>query len=150
MAKEFVTKTGEKFDHVAFNAETNQLVGVKAKSGESMPLYWSPRSLAILEGSTKRAVNPNYWVDVVVDQINKSQSNAVITDMRYKSEAARLKEVFGNELVTARIIREASTSEDPSERDLDDYNFDYYIDNKTTMSNYFDEIMKLASKLHAA
>jgi hypothetical protein len=151
MAKEFSATTGEKFDHAVFSATTNQLLGVRAKDGKTTPLYWSPRSLAILEGSTKRSVNPNYWVDYVVDQIKdpevESNRHIVITDLRYKSEVARLKEVFGDSLVTARVVRNESTSEDPSERDLDDHEFDYYLYNQKDKTYFYSELDNLSKIL---
>ena len=151
MAKEFAAGTGEKFDHAVFSTTTNQLLGVAAKDGKTTPLYWSPRALAILEGSTKRAVNPNYWVDYVIDQIKDPEvdtnENIVITDLRYKSEVARLKEVFGDNLVTARVVRNDSMSQDPSERDLDDYEFDYYLYNKTGKAEFYSEVNSLSKIL---
>lgn len=151
MAKEFVATSGEKFDHAVFSSSTSQLLGVRSKDGGTTPLYWSPRALAILEGSTKRAVNPNYWVDYVISQINKDlDQNVVITDFRYKSEAARLKEVFGDNLVTARVVRNDSLSQDPSERDLDDYDFDYYLYNQKSKAEFYSEVNNLSKILEAS
>jgi len=148
MAKEFASESGAKYDHAVFNAETNQLVGIRANTKEKTPLFWSPRALAILEGSSKRSVNPNYWVDIVVGQIytnhNVSAENVVITDLRYGSEVTRLKEAFGNKLVTARVVRGESTSQDPSERDLDDHDFDYYLYNQGSKDDLYAAVNKLA------
>jgi hypothetical protein len=151
MAKEFAAASGEKFDHAVFSATTNQLLGVRSKDGKTTPLYWSPRSLAILEGSTKRSVNPNYWVDYIINEIKDPEvdtnENIVITDLRYRSEAARLKEVFGDSLVTARVVRDHSMSQDPSERDLDDYEFDYYLYNQKGKAEFYSEVNSLSKIL---
>lgn len=101
--------------------------------------YWTPRALCILEGSVKRSANSSYWVQRVISKIKKLNSTeakisgVVISDLRYKSEVAQLKEAFKDvreDLIPIRINRfETSPSTDPSERDLDDYEFDITIDN---------------------
>jgi hypothetical protein len=101
--------------------------------------YWTPRALCILEGSVKRSVTSNYWTRRVIDNIktyetNITDSNFVISDLRYKSEVAQLREAFEDKLLTVRINRfETSPSNDPSERDLDDHKFDLIIDNTGTL-----------------
>jgi hypothetical protein len=101
--------------------------------------YWTPRALCILEGSVKRSVTSNYWTRRVIDNIktyetNIADSNFVISDLRYKSEVAQLREAFEDKLLTVRINRfETSPSNDPSERDLDDHKFDLIIDNTGTL-----------------
>lgn len=95
--------------------------------------YWTPRALAILKGSTNRSVRSNYWVQKAIEKIRNTQEMVVISDLRYKSEMNQIKEAFGDDAVFIRVQRfETSPSTDPSERDLDDANFDYYIDNTGT------------------
>lgn len=105
-------------------------------------LYWTPRAVLILEGSVKRSVNPNYWVDRVVDEIiNSEHDSFVISDLRYNSEVNRLRYAFGPSLKTVRINRfEVCKSLDASERDLDNYKFDLVIDNKTTIEDFVNKI----------
>jgi len=115
-------------------------------------LYHTHRSLCILEGSVKRSVKSSYWVEQAIKQIiNYSTGELgikVITDMRYKSEADQLKEVFGKELVTIRINRfSTSPSSDPSERDMDDYKFDYVIENKGTLTEFYAKIDAIVKNL---
>lgn len=100
-------------------------------------LYWTPRALMIKEGTTKRAVHKDYWVMQAVDKINQmsgSFKNFYVSDMRYKSEAESMKKEFGSDFVSIRINRfEDCPSTDASERDLDNYRFDYIIENKGTL-----------------
>lgn len=95
--------------------------------------YWNPRSLAILEGSVKRSVNTQHWVNTITRSITTSTTTkAVITDLRYRSEVEELRKVFDKQqLLIVRINRwDESPSVDPSERDLDDFNFDIVIENR--------------------
>jgi len=99
-------------------------------------LYWTRRALCILEGSTKRTAHPDYWVDQASKGAVGNQM-FVISDLRYKNEADTLKK-SGVEVLTVRINRfETSPSNDPSERDLDDYNFDVVISNKATLEDLY-------------
>jgi len=159
MFKEFRTEKGE-IPHF-FDEKLN--MGVITFGGQNQDnyilekLYQTPRSLAILEGSTKRAADPGYWVNQAVLKIcNKSanqpieqykKSVNVITDMRYKSEASQIKKAFpGNQAVIIRINRfDISPSQDPSERDMDNYEFDYVIENRGTLEEFYrqvDAVMK--------
>jgi hypothetical protein len=111
--------------------------GKKPEFGSSEKLYWTPRALCILKGSTNRAVDSAYWVKQAVSSIKekyvKRQEFHVITDLRYKSELYQLKDAFQEDVIFVRINRfESSPSSDPSERDLDDHEFDFYIDNTNT------------------
>jgi len=98
-------------------------------------VYWTPRALAILKGSTNRAVASDFWVQKTFDKAEKALSLnpdriVVVTDVRYKSELAQFKEKFGDQVVFVRINRhKESPSADPSERDLDNSEFDFYVDN---------------------
>lgn len=109
-------------------------------------VYWTPRALAILEGSTKRTAASNYWVQQAVKKIREygAQSDTemvVISDLRYKSELMQLKSAFGSDLVEIRVERfDSSLSSDPSERDLDDYPFSYRIDNRGDLAWSYEQL----------
>ena len=101
-------------------------------------LYWTPRALCILKGSTNRSVVSNYWVTCAVNKIGFDQSHKektyVISDLRYKNEVEQLRSFFGANLTTVRVNRfDSSPSVDPSERDLDNGQFDVVISNKGTL-----------------
>lgn len=99
--------------------------------------YWTPRALCILEGSVKRSVYANYWVKQVLGEvIENPNSRYVITDLRYKSEVDVLNMLFP-EVLLLRVERKGLvlTTQDPSERDLDDYPFETRILNHGTIQD---------------
>jgi hypothetical protein len=115
-------------------------------------LYHTPRSLAILMGSSMRAGDSSFWVKKAIEQIKESNNNGVknfaISDLRYKSEIKQLREAFGKELVTIRINRfDSSPSTDPSELDLVDYPHDFVVDNKGTREELFSKIDEILNTL---
>jgi hypothetical protein len=98
------------------------------------PLYWTPRALCILKGSTMRSADADYWVKRAAAQASTG-GLYVISDLRYTNEANSLK-ASGAKVITVRINRfETSPSNDPSERDLDNYVFDYVIENKGSIAD---------------
>lgn len=126
-------------------------------------LYWTPRALCILKGSSNRAVDSSFWVGRAVREIKTFQANApwssmetskvvyngncVISDLRYISEVEQLRAVFGKDLIVVRINRfDECQSQDPSERNLDNYKgFDYIIENRGTIEELYanlDRIVK--------
>ena len=150
LVKEFATKFG--------NGEIGKQTSQFSEPWQHFDLFWTPRALAILEGSVKRSVTSQYWVQQVINQINnlktpsklidgEAKGNFVITDLRYRSEVAQLEEAFGENLQVVRISRfDSSPSSDPSERDLDDYKFSNIIENKGTLEELYTKVDKLAGK----
>ncbi len=149
---------------------SNTFLGVIGK--DLVQLYWSPRSLAILEGSVKRTVTTNYWVETAIKQIQSKEwsgfpiekgwskedidkkyqemkdynnkLNFVISDLRYRSEIEQLKAAFGKDLITVRINRfDSCASEDPSERELDNSKFDIVIENKGSVEDLYSKLEEL-------
>jgi len=107
-------------------------------------LYWTPRALCILKGSTNRAVTSQFWTEQVINKITKvmnsdSPGNVchgfVISDLRYRSEVEQLRLAFGKDLITVRVNRSVNASLDPSEIDLDNHKFDVVIDNTGTIED---------------
>lgn len=111
--------------------------------------YWTPRALCILKGSTNRTVNSGYWVEKVIDRIHLAYANlCVITDMRYLSEMNQLYHEFGKDITFIRVERfDNSPSNDPSERDLDDAPFDYYVDNSSTKEYAYQQIETIIEQI---
>lgn len=125
MILEFRTADGKRANEVPMSTQL-----------QKPQLFWTPRALCILKGSTNRAVDTAFWVKRAIQEIKQKEDMIVgeglhiITDLRYKSELGQLAEAFGDSLVTVRINRFAtSPSADPSERDLDDAIFNYALDN---------------------
>lgn len=132
------------------------------ESDTPVQLYWTPRALAILEGSIKRTVTSQYWVQAAINKIqeqkrindsgilmskegrSKIPSNFVISDLRYVSEVNQLRQVFGKDLVAVRINRfDSVQSDDASERNLDNHKFDVYIDNKGSLEDLYKQLEEL-------
>lgn len=102
-------------------------------------LYWTRRALCILEGSTKRTADPEYWIKQAVIQMKNG--NYVISDARFTNEVETLGKLLPNSLTSIRIDRfEDSSSNDPSERDLDNFPFPFRINNKITENKTIIEV----------
>lgn len=104
------------------------------------PLYWTPRALAIFKGSGNRAISNSYWVERAAKEAAKNPSGLyVISDLRFCSEAYQLLEFAGRDRVSLiRVERfDSSPSTDPSERDMDDFEFDCYINNRGSKEESF-------------
>jgi hypothetical protein len=131
---EFRFKDGSSPVGKALPKPWSNLSQVEAINKWNGQLYWTPRALCIMIGSSMRSIDPNFWVDKALSQIKDDQLY-VISDVRYKSEMETLKEKIPN-LLSLRIIRfENCESQDPSERDLDDYKFDYFVRNNSTVDD---------------
>jgi hypothetical protein len=119
------------------------------------PLYWTPRAILILEGSTKRSVNAKFWVSRIAREIAQKQATrVVISDWRYRSELADLQEGLMEEfgyrphLITVRITDPETTSDavDSSERDLDKFEgIEFSVVNKK--SDGLDAFHKVIDKM---
>lgn len=111
--------------------------------------YWTPRALAILEGSTKRSARSNHWVQKAIEKAKNVNGMVVISDLRYKSELSQIKAAFGDDVTFIRVNRfKESPSNDPSERDLDDGEFNGYVDNFGTKEQAFVELEEILSYYH--
>ena len=138
LLKEFRTKQGRQASAFVYDQEN-----FKADFGafQYQTLYWTPRALAILKGSTNRSVRSNYWVQKAIEKVKNIDGLVVISDLRYKSEMAQLKAAFGSEIAFVRVERfDTSPSDDPSERDLDSAEFDYRINNRGTKEQAFEQL----------
>lgn len=83
-------------------------------------------------GMVVRNYDQNFWVDAAFRELAKinrttGQTNFVITDVRFKNEAQRIKDAGG---IMIRVTRSDEITDDlhASETDLDDYKFDYVIE----------------------
>ncbi len=107
--------------------------------GEGSPesvMCWTPRALCIMLGSSMRCIDPNFWVKKAIQQTKPGQLY-VISDLRYRNEIESLKKEVSN-VKAIRINRfDTCESTDPSERDLDNYQFDALIENKGTIADLY-------------
>lgn len=101
-------------------------------------------------GQVARAYNENVWADIVANDMDES-GIAVITDFRFPNEAEVIKRRF-NKVYTIRITGRSTdlgdNENDISEHALDDYKFDYYIDNSGTMKEFEDKLVDLIEGLY--
>lgn len=100
-------------------------------------------------GNIAREYNKNVWADLVVNDIeiwSNDISLAVITDFRFPNEVNVLKKRF-SKVYTIRILGKAydlgKNSRDISEHSLDNYKFDYYIDNSGTLDEFKNNLISI-------
>jgi hypothetical protein len=78
-----------------------------------------------------RAIDDEFWIKAAFTRISERRSNGtpvIVTDVRYPNEADAIRAAGG---LLVRIVRDLPTDGDehPSERSMDGYPEDYYIDN---------------------
>ena len=80
----------------------------------------------------RNEVSDDFWVKACLNNLEKDD-DYLITDVRFKSEAKGIKDLEG---IIVRINREgAGAGNHISEIDLDDYSFDYVINNDGDMED---------------
>lgn len=106
----------------------------------------SNRDLLINHGSKRRDQNPDYWVDKLKEKIRNTDKNVIVSDFRFPNEFHGLYcSKYPDNLKTMRITRKNSLNIDsPSEKMLDDFIFDYYIDNNIIGN---DNVLKQLDKI---
>lgn len=102
-------------------------------------------------GQVARAYNKNVWADIVANDIDAcGHSIVVITDFRFPNEAEVIKK-HSSDVYTIRITGRnkdlGENENDISEHALDDYKFDYYIDNSGTMVEFENKLVNLIEGL---
>lgn len=119
-------------DRLLYTQEGKRQI-IKVKDEE-----FSVRDLLILEAFQKRLFNENHWVDLTIQDISKDSPRAVvISDFRFPNEYVKMKQKFKN-VITVNITRDLHENiSDISENSLDNFHFDFWIDNNTTLDNLF-------------
>jgi len=106
-------------------------------SWEGAKLYPEVRSLLQNLGMGGRKVfNRNFWIDVALEyaQNNSHEGPYVVTDVRFKNEAKRIKNMGGQIWRVERPFVNAVNGH-ISEHDLDDWEFDAIIHNNSTIED---------------
>jgi hypothetical protein len=107
----------------------------------------NPRTLMQTLGTEwGRALDENIWVNAATWDL-QPEHNVVFTDVRFPNEAEAIKKLGG---VLIKVMRPHlhSTDTHPSETSLDDYDdWDYVIDNSSTLDDLRKEILKAVTKL---
>tara|TARA_R110000737_G_scaffold64874_2_gene92605 strand:+ start:919 stop:1599 length:681 start_codon:yes stop_codon:yes gene_type:complete len=103
----------------------------------------TPRKLLQLLGTEcgRQIIHPNIWVNSLFADYKKD-SNWIITDVRFTNEAQTIKDRGG---IMIRINRPLYRLDDqhPSETALDNYNFDYVIENEGNIDELVQKIKQL-------
>lgn len=154
LVKEFRSTQGVQPEHFTyingeFYGQVRDKEDSEGKAGLiNVRVYWTPRALAILKGSSNRTVRSDFWVAQAIDLAKSKGGIVVISDLRYQSELAQMRSAFGDSLETLRVQRhDTSPSKDPSERDLDEAKFDFFLDNRGTLQDLYDKVDGLAAHL---
>ncbi len=91
---------------------------------------WTPRDFLLHLGELMRYHDKDYWLNRLLAKCNDDTKNYCIDDLRFKNEAQALI-IAGAKLI--RIERYENKNpygkdlDIPSEKDLDDYTFDYTV-----------------------
>ena len=115
------------------NVRVSQFEDNEFKKSEIEWLGITVRELLQKFGTAIRnEVCDDFWVKACLKDYNKND-NWVISDVRFKSEAKGIKDLEG---ILLRVNREgAGAGNHISEIDLDDYSFDYVINNDGSMED---------------
>jgi len=103
-------------------------------------------------GKIGRYINEDFWVEQALRSYNP-KDNIVISDLRFQNEARYLKSLDG---ILVRIESDyhdrltrgpLTNEEDISEIDLDDYQFDYYLYNNSSLGELYMQVDILMEEL---
>lgn len=89
----------------------------------------------------RNGLHTNVWVNALMADCNET-CRWIVTDVRFKNEAEVLRDA---KAVLLRINRNIDTGNHPSEVDLDDYVFDYVIENTKDMMSLIKAVRKFCS-----
>ena len=89
---------------------------------------------------------PTFWIDIGRARIEGmlTQSDVVITDVRFENEVILIKELGGNVI---EVIRETGEKDDHSSEDID-FNCDFILINEGTKTDAFNRIEDIIEELN--
>lgn len=110
------------------------------------------RQLLIEIGGAFRRIRQSVWADLIMKKINEFDKDHpdfrivhCIDDLRFKNELKIVK-TYTN-CITIRLTRQSSLKiDDQSENDLDDTQFDYYIENNGTKEELQGKLKEIVEK----
>lgn len=124
-----------------FNLSNDQLYG-NLKETKDYRYKKSPREILQATGQFYRSIDIDFWVKRCLDKLLVNK-NYVITDVRLRNEYDAVKALNGKII---RINRNSdlrgyvSNSNDISETDLNNHNFDLTIENNGTLIDLYNKI----------
>ena len=105
------------------------------------------RDLLISEALEIRKTNDNYFVEKTVSKFQKG-TDIVISDCRYPNEIEYITKAF-KDVIVLRVNKSDQQNPThllPSETQLDNYQFDYIIDNDGSMESLYNSVSVFLSK----
>lgn len=114
----------------------------------------TPRHYLLEVGKMFREIDPTVWIRLWESEMNYLATdyprvNVTVDDLRFKNEYDHLKKKGA---VFVRVNRSVkAVTDEPSEVELDEYEeqgkFDYIISNTSTLTEFYDNVSKLAGSL---
>ncbi len=108
---------------------------------------FTPRDAMIKVGTDfgRNMIHPNIWIESLFNRYN-SQDNILITDLRFINEYQEIKKRGG---IVIRINRFNNINHNNhiSECELDDYKFDYIIDNNGSIEELKEKVINIIKNL---
>jgi len=111
------------------------------------------RQLLINIGQQFRAIRPTIWADLAIKRIKEIEKDRpedtlfLIDDLRFENEVNVLKQ-FENSTIVRITRKEGSLDiDDISEKDLDNYKFEEYLENDGSLKELEEGIKKLYNKI---
>jgi len=104
------------------------------------------RQLLIAYGMSMRRQNSRYWAEEVAEQIQQTKASfAIITDWRYPNELEAISDAFpDSNIQTMRVERfHKCYNMDPSETMLDEFHFDYVINNNECLERFISKVTSI-------
>lgn len=88
----------------------------------------------------RNGIHQQAWVNAMFADFHSTMSHWLVTDCRFKNEAEAVKQHKG---IVVRINNPRlllPENPHPSETDLDDYEFDYVIENDGTLEDFYEKV----------
>jgi hypothetical protein len=107
------------------------------------------RELLIIEAARKRIFNNDYWVEKTFEDLGELNLNEriVFSDFRYENEYMSVLEKF-DAVFSLTISRKTHENiEDYSERALDNFGFDFKVQNNGNLETFYREIYNIVSDI---
>lgn len=131
--------------YASYGDATDEMMKFKLWADKFEAVVFEPtiRELLQMVGTDlfREKIHPNIWVDALMRRYSQ-ENDWVIADVRFPNEAAAIKKKGG---ILVRVERPSIPSSDlhPSETALDDYKFDYIIQNTGTEAELFEKFETL-------
>jgi hypothetical protein len=109
---------------------------------------FTPRDAMIKVGTDfgRNMIHPNIWIESLFNRYN-NQSNILITDLRFVNEYNEIKKKGGIVIRINRPNTSNNHNNHTSECELDNYIFDYIIDNNGTIEELKEKVINIIKNL---